>query len=123
MIFIGLCLSYYFVILVPQKEETDRIALKEKDCTRAGIERAERDAKNDWIIIGNRYKYNEELDSCFYLIEYTTIHGVSSNHEIVDLNTNGVVYSYYTVIGGDVDEFMGQRMVEFSKATAELFYK
>lgn len=120
-ILIGGSFLYYFFSFLPAKQRAETIQAKEKECTQLGQEKYGQDAKNEFnIITNNLYKYNRRLDSCFYMIEYTSIGG--NNYEIIDLKTNAKIAYYFTVKGFPMDETTSNQMVYYVQKKNEIFY-
>ena len=115
---VGISVAYYFFFFIPTKERAEAIRIKEKECTNLGQERYKQDTKDEFVTVTvNIYKYNKQLDSCFYLIEYNSV--FTSNHEIIDLKTNVRIANYYEVKGSPTDS---NQMVYFIQKKNEIFY-
>lgn len=125
IIILGIAIGFYLLIFLPQKEHARVLEAKERECTRLGQERYERDRRESegshYVLLNPRYKYNEELDSCFY--KYGSIGTISkyNTQMIIDLKTNKDMAGYSMNPASQVDEYTRDQMIEFNRVEHKIF--
>ena len=125
VILFGISVSFYLFSYLPQKEYAQALEAKERECTKLGQDRYERDKKESegsyYVLLNPRYKYNEKLDSCFY--KYGSISTISkyTTQIIIDLKTNKDMVSYSMSTKDKIDEYTRDQMIEFNRVEHDIF--